>query len=159
MPDYMFDRSLARRAMVGALCTACAISGVPDPRAVGPRYDRWEVVVAHPRWVVFDVARRVLADSGYILAQANIDAGAISTADRKATSVEPGAQRAGTTVASDYPVRLSLMMAPQGRDSTRLSITGQYRSGNSSETRMVDARRGEWRLVRGIGEAILARLQ
>ena len=141
------------------MCAACATFAASDPRAVGPRYDRWEVVVAQPRWAVFNAARDVLADSGYVLAQANMEVGAISTADRKASPVAPGTRQAGTGTSSDYPVRLSLMMTPHGRDSTRLSITGQYRRANAGQSRAVDVRSDEWHLVRGIGEAILVKLR
>lgn len=155
----VFVRSAACFASVLALCAACATFVASDPRAIGPRYDRWEVVVAQPRWAVFNAARDVLADSGYVLAQANMDVGAISTADRRASPVAPGTQQTGTEPGSVYPVRLSLMMTPQGRDSTRLSITGQYRRANTTRTGTVDVRSEEWRLVRGIGEAILSRLR
>lgn len=126
-----------------------------DPNVAGSRDDRWEVVIARPRWVVFDAARRVLADSGYVLGQANIDVGAISTADRKAGPVAPGTLQPASGPSRDYPVRLSLILTPIGADSTRLSITGQYRSGS---TGTVNVRSAEWHLVKGIGDAILLRL-
>ena len=151
-----FVRSAGRFAIVWALCAGCAMFGASDPRVAGSRDDRWEVVIAKPRWVVFDAARRVLADSGYVLGQANLDVGAMSTADRKATAVAPGTLQPAAGPSRDYPVRLSLMMTPQGADSTRLSITGQYRRGNSGT---VNVRSAEWPLVKGIGEAILLRLR
>ena len=128
-----------------------------DPRAVGPRHDRWEVVIARPRFSVYQAALQVLADSGYVMAQENTDVAAISTADRKARPVTGAAAEPGTMPRSDYPVRLSLVLIPYGGDSTRLSITGQYRLENRRGT--VDARSAEWYFVSGIGEAILARLR
>jgi len=156
MSLVMVLRSAARFAFVLVLCAACAMFGASDPNAAGSRDDRWEVVIARPRWVVFDAARRVLADSGYVLGQANLDVGAMSTADRKAGPVAPGTVQPATGPSRDYPVRLSLMMTPLGADSTRLSIAGQYRRGS---TGTVTARSADWPLVQGIGEAILLRLR
>ena len=150
--------STARLAvLIGAISFGCTtVQGSGDPHAVAPRYDRWEAVIAQPRSTVFDAALRVLTDSGYVMAQVNRDVAAISTADRRVTSATPGAQPPGTSLDRNYPVRLSLVMSRQGQDSTRLSISGQYRLENVNELVTVNARSGEWRFVRGIGEAILA---
>ncbi len=149
---------MARLAVfIGSSCLACTtVQTAGDPHAVGPRYDRWEAVIAQPRSAVFDAALRVLTDSGYVLAQVNRDVAAISTADRRVSAAERGAQQPGTSLDRNYPVRLSVVMSPQGQDSTRLSISGQYRLENINELVTVNARSGEWRFVRGIGEAILA---
>ena len=157
-------RTASRRACVmalaAALCVGCGVvSGVADSRAVGPRYDRWETVIARPRAAVFDAAVKVLTDSGYVLAQANSGVSAVSTADRKVSSGGRGAQQPGTPLRSDYPIRLSLVLSEQGSDSTRLSIMGQYRPESSDQRGTVNARSDDWRVVRGIGEAILARLR
>jgi hypothetical protein len=156
-------RSVKRHGiiLIALACFGCAavVSGVSDPRAAGPRNDRWEVVIRRPRSAVFDVALRVLADSGYVTAQTNLDVGVISTADRRASPAMSGAQQPGTMLSSDYPVRLTLVMTPFGIDSTRLSIAGQYRRENTKESGSVTARSDEWRYVRTIGEAILARLR
>ena len=151
---------MARIAVwIGVLCLSCATSQMAgDPHAVGPRHDRWEAVIAQPRPAVFGVALRVLTDSGYVMAQENRDVAAISTADRRSSSAQPGGQQQpGTMPGSDYPIRLSLVLTPLGPDSTRLTITGQYRLENIGAT--VNARSDEWRFVRGIGEAILAQLK
>ena len=152
----MVFRSAGRFAIVCVLCATCMRFGASDPRATGPGQDRWEVIVARPRWAVFDAARTVLADSGFVLAQENLEVGAISTADRKTSPVAPGTHQPAAGPSSAYPVRLSLMMTPMGNDSTRLAITGQYRRGN---TGAVNARSAEWRLVQGIGEAILLKVR
>ena len=148
-------RCMASLVTIWVLGAGCASFGASDPRVAGPRNDRWEVVIAQPRVAVFDVARQVLADSGYVLAQSNLDLGVISTADRRTSTIDP-LTRQPVTVPGEYPVLLSLAMTPLGRDSTRLSISGQYRPGNEGT---VNARSSEWRLVQGIGEAILARLR
>jgi hypothetical protein len=113
-------------------------------------------MIARPRSAVFEAGLRVLTDSGYVLAQSSSDLGVISTADRRPRSAQGEAAGAATPSRSDYPVRLSLVMTPHGADSTRLSITGQYRPNASGRSGNVDARSEEWRFVRGIGEAILA---
>ena len=149
-------RGVRLAALVGMLSLGCGFfaSGVADPRAVGSRHDRWESVIPRARSTVFDVAVRTLTDSGYVLAQTNSGVSAISTADRrvKQTPRLPGDPE---SLATDYRIRLSLVLTPIGADSTRLSITGQYRSNNRS----VDARSDDWYFVRGIGEAILERVR
>ena len=148
-------RRISLLAFVALAFAGCAfMSGVSDPRDTGSRNDRWEVVIAHPRASVYDVAVSTLTDSGYVLAQTNSGVSAISTADRRERRRVrlPGDPE---TVGIAYPIRLSLVLEPVGADSTRLSITGQYRSNNTNVT----ARSDDWHYVRGVGEAILARLR
>ena len=147
-------RGVSIAVLAGVVSLGCAFArGVEDPRAAGSRHDRWETVIARPRPTVFDAAVSTLSDSGYILAQTNSGVSAISTADRRVRRPArlPGDQE---SLATDYRIRLSLVLEPVGPDSTRLSITGQYRSNNKT----VDARSEDWPFIRGIGEAILARL-
>ena len=153
---HLDARRVSVVAVLGVLAAGCAIaSGVPDPRAVGPRYDRWETVVPHRRPIVFDAVVRTLTDSGYVLAQTNSGVSAISTADRKLPAAAHLPGDAGKPLADAYPVRLSVVLTPHGSDSTRLAITGQYRLNNTPVT----ARSSEWHFVRGIGEAILLQLR
>ena len=152
-----------RRGAVGlvialALSLGCSRFFGSDPRAAGPNSSRWEATLARPRAAVFNVALQVLADSGYILAQSNPVVGAISTADRKVLTGARTTQSPEMGTPSDYPVRLSLVLTPQGADSTRLSISGEYRPGSGNSGAVTVSSSG-WRFVSSIGEAILARVR
>jgi hypothetical protein len=150
--------SLVRWIVLAVLVVGCARFLASDPRAAGPNADRWETTIPRARVAVFNAAVDVLRDSGYVLAQENTGVSAISTADRRTRSNARPGLPLDSLGRSDYPVRLSLVLTPRGGDSTYLSITGQYRTG-ANAGRLVAATSSDWRLVRGIGEAILARVK
>ena len=135
---------------VALLATAClAPSVVHDPRAVAPEYDRWEArALAEPR-TVFSFALEVLADSGYTARHADPAVGIIAT-NLRSVSVS------GST--NDY--RLDVMILPAG-DSTRLVMRGEtchvYNGAQQCYARRAWAE--DWKVVQGIGEAILRRTQ
>jgi hypothetical protein len=135
---------------------------VTDPRAVGPRNDEWAATVATPRADVYSTALRVLSDSAYGIARTDALSGLIDTRPRKESEGQTGSAQARTMIlGADWPVTLHVLLSPAAGDSTRISIKGEYQSAASSTSdRMIPivAYQGEWKFVRGIGEALLARL-
>ena len=135
-------------SIVLALLAGCYQFTVQDPRAVGPEYDRWETRLAAPSASVFRETLDVLADSGYTARSADDRHGLIATNMRRADN--------GYGAKWDY--RLDFMILPAG-DSTRVLIRGewcQYYDG-SLQCHPRTAHHADWHIVRGIGEAIVAR--
>ena len=135
-------------SIVLALLAACYQIAVRDPRAVGPEYDRWETRLHAPVANVFRETLDVLADSGYTARSADDKHGIIATNLRRADN--------GHGAKWDY--RLDLMILPAG-DSTRMLIRGewcQYYEG-SLQCHPRTAYHDDWHIVRGIGEAVVAR--
>lgn len=139
-----------------SLLAAC-VRPVTDPHAAGANQNIWRATVARAPGAAFDAAMRVLTDSSYKIADARKDAGMIKTEYRKESEVQRGMRQARTmAVGSNYPVKLQLVVLPQGTDSSTITITGEYMLENIGRTLQIGAREGEWRFIRGIGEAILA---
>jgi hypothetical protein len=137
-------------SIVLALLTGCYPIAAIDPRAVGPEYDRWETRLAAAPERVFRETLHVLADSGYTARSADDKHGLIATNLRRADN--------GHGAKWDY--RLDFMILPAG-DSTRMLIRGewcQYYDG-SLQCHPRTAYHDDWRIVRGIGEVIMARLR
>jgi hypothetical protein len=132
----------------GLLVTACLpATVVEDPRAVAPDYDRWDARSAAAPRAVFAAALDVLADSGFTARHADPSVGIIGTNLRR------------MSVAGDWGnYRLDFMVLPAG-DSARLVIRGEFCHviDGAQQCYALRATNGDWRLVRSMGEAILAR--
>jgi hypothetical protein len=149
-------------AVVTVSGCASMVPKVTDPRAVGPRNEEWAATIAAPKADVYATALRVLSDSAYGVAQTDMPSGVIITRPRKESEGQTGSAQARTMIlGADWPVTLRLLISPAG-DSTHISIKGDYShkdlSGKDAAQPIV-AYQGEWKFVRGIGEALLARVQ
>jgi hypothetical protein len=140
--------------------TACITPPpITDPHATGLNMNQWRATVSGPPSKAFDVAMQVLTDSSYKIADARKDVGMISTDYRKESDVQRGmAQLQTMNVSLNYPIRLQLVILARGSDSSTVTITGEEMLENISRTLPIGARTGEWRFVRGIGDALLATL-
>ena len=148
-----------RRLILFALVTAaaCALpSAAKDPHLSGPAQRQWKASVVGSPAAVFDAAMRVLSDSFYKVTDARKDAGIIQTDWRKEADVQRGVQQLKTMLGHNATVRLQLLILPQGRDSSTVVLTGDESLRDIDRVQPVDAYSGAWRLLRGIGEAILA---
>jgi hypothetical protein len=154
----------AAKLLAVALLSGCTsmVPKVTDPRAIGPRNDEWAATIAAPKADVYATVLRVLSDSAYGVAQTDMPSGVIVTRARKESEGQSGSAQARTMIlGADWPVTLRLLISPAG-DSTRVSIKGDYThpdlSGKDAAQPIV-AYQSEWKFVRGIGEALLARVQ
>ena len=139
------------------LSLGCAIPGFErDPRAVLPRYDRWEAVVGSPADSAYTAALAVVLESGYTVALA-------SRTDRVITTHLRQVQAGSALSAQSYDLRFTISVRAVGADSARLAVTGDTCFGDDlSECAAVTAYQGgavgRWQFVRRLGEATLARL-
>lgn len=126
--------------------SACVLIGPPrDPNAVAPEYDRWEARTPAAPSEVFARAMRVLADSGYLVRFADPSQGIIATNLRRTTINGSTEDR-----------RLDLMILPDSGES-RVIVRGEVCAivDGGQRCLTIDAWSGEWRLVQGIGRAIV----
>lgn len=146
----------ARHAVV-VLLMGCAVPvWEHDPRAVAPRYDRWEAVVRVPADSAYTVALGVVLEAGYTVSVA-------SRADRVITT-HLRRQDAGTGFsASERHLRFTVSVLPVGTDSARILVAGDTCFGrNLTECVSVTTRdggpAGAWQFVRRLGESAVHRL-
>ena len=137
--------------------SGCALPGFEhDPRAVPPRYDRWEAIVAAPADAVYMVALGVVVDAAYTLSAASrVDH--IITTNLRQVYAGPGLNT------TQHHVRFTLSVLPAGLDSSRVSISGDTCVGHDlTQCIAITAHHGgtvgSWQFVRRLGERVLERL-
>lgn len=140
--------------LVAAACTPPA--AVNDPHAAGPSNRQWRANVAGSPTAVFDVVMRVLSDSSYKVTDARKDAGMINTDWRKEADVQRGTQQLKTMLGRNTTTRLQVLVLAHGADSSTVVLTGDERLVDIDMVKPIDTYSQAWRLLRGIGEAILA---
>jgi hypothetical protein len=94
------------------------------------------------------------------LKESSLDGGLVRTDWRKPGDV--AARGLGGFLKSQLkdPLRLILVIIPIGADSTRVTITGDYDMENIDRTMKIEQHQMDnWRVLRGIGDAILEALQ
>ena len=92
--------------------------------------------------------------------ESSLDGGLVRTDWRKPGDV--AARGLGGFLKSQLkdPLRLILVIIPIGADSTRVTITGDYDMENIDRTMKIEQHQMDnWRVLRGIGDAILEALQ
>jgi hypothetical protein len=131
------------------IAMACASVAVSDPHAIAPTYDRWEAhLPSRDPSPIFQAAIAVLVDSGYTIRNADRANGIIATNLRYIRDAE---------IAGDH--RLDLMVLALSPDSARIVVRGEFCHTYEGALRCYPkyAASRDWRIVRGIGESILAR--
>lgn len=155
------------RMTTGLLATivALTIGGRSAAQTVGPNGDRYELRLGKTKGEVYGATILTLTDSTFRTTEASADAGVIRTDWRSPEDVmKRGLGNFLKTkfgVNNPRPVKLSIVIAPIGADSTRLIITGRmlWKELDNKESAVTDTERTEWSILKGIGDAILKSVQ
>lgn len=80
----------------------------------------------------------------------------INTDWRKEADVQRGTQQLKTMLGRNTTTRLQVLVLAHGADSSTVVLTGDERLVDIDMVKPIDTYSQAWRLLRGIGEAILA---
>ena len=142
--------------ILGLLAFACELPA----QTIGPKGDRYELRVAKTKPEVYAAALSVLTDSSFQAKEASLDGGLIRTDWRKPGDVAKKGLGGFLRAQLQDPMRLLLIIIPIGADSTRVTITGESNAEQIDRTMRIDQRmKPEWRILRGVGDAILEALK
>lgn len=137
------------------------IAAVPvSAQTVGPRGDRYELRVAKPKAEVYAAALGVLADSSFQINESSLDGGLIRTGWSKPGDTQTKGLGGALKSALREPVRIMLLIIPIAGDSTRVTITGDINMERIERTMKISTGdKGNWRILKGVGDAILEALK